>query len=233
MGNITFNYYDLAHLQRFLVNLQVIPDNPLIKSEWNQQIRVSLSLWEDNIKALSLIHNLQTTTPLMKLNSKESRYLFHNYKIRAFWEEAVFLSTGSNTFTPSIWWKKTDDGVTYYLGKSFQIFCTLNLMVIKSPYGNALVSRDHLLILSDLASQRYILKMASILESRKPRPDFPSLESLEVFLDIGDKILEISGNPGYKYIYTLEPECVSMLVKDIPTGTSNGKPFKKLILFGN
>lgn len=63
------------------------------------------------------------------------------------------------------------------------MYATENLICIKTGRGNFLASRDHLLIISDLASQRYLLRLLSIGEKFKPRADFPTLDILNKLLE--------------------------------------------------
>ncbi|AJG39155.1 RNA-dependent RNA polymerase [Wuhan Ant Virus] len=227
-GVLTFHRLELSQIQLHLLNLNLIPTNPVIQTEWKQQHRVSNFLWNLNLKSVHSCSSLPTDNPVVTLTTEEQLYLFSSYKIKSFWEEAVLLS-GSGNYKPKHWWTRVGkkNGVAR-LGRMLFVV-TSNLIAIKSEQGNFLASRDHLLILSDLASQRYLLRLLSVCEIKKQRQDFFTPEQLDYFLQIGDRVLQTSGNAGYKYIYTLEPACVSRLTGDIPVGTPNSLTFRENI----
>ena len=117
----------------------------------------------------------------LTLDSNQKSYLYKSYLIKSFFEEGV-LCTGSDHFDPSNWWTKSDNGIYSAHVSGCHFYASQNLLLIQSEEGNCLLSRDHLLILSDLASQRYLLRLLSELEALKTQPEFLSRELLNSFL---------------------------------------------------
>lgn len=227
-GSVPIHRLDLSHCQRDLLNFIQIKDTTLINTEWKQQLRVSEHLWKINIQGLKSTSDLPTLSKQLNFSQGELNYLYHYYKIKSFWEEAT-LSSGSHSFKPNNWWTKSDSGIIYYDTHNIHIYLTENLILVKSKKGSFLAARDHLLIISDLASQRYLLRFLCIREKMKKRSDFPTLQTLNQLLDNGDLILEKCGNSGYEFIYTLEPLCISYLVGNISIGSENGQSFYQII----
>ena len=227
-GNLIISRLDLSNLQRTLLNLSAITTPTQLLAEWSQQLRLSSTLWDLNIKCVKSCSMLPCASSSISLSQQEKAYLFQHYKVRSFWEEAVLLS-GSSHYKPKYWWKLSSKGYGVARLPNLNIYLSTNLILIQSELGNFLASRDHLLILSDLASQRYLLRLLSICELRKKNLTFLTPSELDTLLDNGDKILEKAGNKAYKYIYTLEPTCISMLTGNIPVGSIQSPTFFSVI----
>ncbi|AYW51543.1 L polymerase RdRp [Lasius neglectus virus 2] len=227
-GPTNVQYFDLCHVQFHLLNSYTPTSNTLTTAEWEQQTRVSQSLWRDQSLALTSICSESFFLPDYQLSEDQSILLKPYYMRKAFFEEGV-LSSGSDSFRPTLWWRK-EKGVSYYRDYNLLIVASKNLTLIVTNNVNVLVSRDHLLILSDLAAQRYILLKYSLLSMMHPKPPFISPGMLIEYLELGDTILHKGGNDAYKIVSNFEPLCLSYLVGDLPVGTRSGKTFKTLII---
>ncbi|UOS86047.1 RdRp [Hymenopteran rhabdo-related virus] len=227
-GDHHVHFLDLAKQQYLLLNHLLIPSSSLTEVEWKQQMNGSTLLWKTSVSALESLGDIQLPVTPPKFQETDLRYLYNHYLVKAFFEEGV-LSSGSKSFKPSLWWKKTEDNVTYCSLAGLLIYITENLCLIKTQEGTTLVSRDHLLIISDLASQRYLLRLLSICEQTNENTSIPDPDYLDKLFYNGDLILYHGGNQSYKLIYGLEPYCASLLVGDLPVGTPQGKTFQQLI----
>ncbi|QMP82144.1 RNA-dependent RNA polymerase [hymenopteran rhabdo-related virus 109] len=227
-GNSYIHFLDLSRHQFGLLNQLLVPHSPLMEMEWKQQLQGASQLWSASIKGLKDLGDLALPEKPPRFSSSDSSYLFTNYLLKCFYEEGV-LSSGSPYHVPNLWWKKNKDQVSYCLLPGFSLFVTANLLLIKSKEGAALLSRDHLLILSDLASQRYLLRLLSVCEKGSCAPSFPAPKYLDSLLENGDLILHKGGNRAYKLIYGLEPYCASLLVGDIPVGHPKAQSFHQII----
>ncbi|UDL13993.1 MAG: RNA dependent RNA polymerase [Xiangshan rhabdo-like virus 3] len=227
-GEPRVDYLNTAHLQYLLLNTLQISDNTLIRAEWEQQLQVAEQGWKLNCAALKKVYAGPLPDALKNLTRTDKEYLYPSYLIKAFFEEAV-LASGSDTYVPQFWWKKNLQGVCEAVVGTSKLFCTKNLWYIQTQDGSALVSRDHLTLFSDLASQRYLLRLLALTEEESPNCSFVSPEVLDQFLLNGDLILRQGGNAAYKIIYGLEPQCLSELVGSIPVGSPTNQDFRTIV----
>ncbi|QWT43296.1 putative large polymerase protein [Alphahymrhavirus distinguendus] len=226
-GSSKVDFIDGARHQFRMLNSLVIPDRGLCNIEFNQQWQVGSRLWDLNIQALKKVDPSLSLPQTIDVQDQVKDLLRVSYKIKCFYEEAV-MSSGSESFIPELWWTKRGS-VTFVKMNSIKIFVTSNLCYVMSAEGTALLSRDHLLIWSDLAAQRYALRLLSVLESAMNETPYLTWDELNFYFDNGDRMLYYGGNEAYKVIYGSEPELISKLVGNIPVGTANGAPFHAMV----
>lgn len=226
-GAANIKRLDLAHAQFYLLNNVKVPSNTLSQAEWQQQFRIAQELNHLNKEVLRSVCPFLKSQKSIPFGEKELAYLFQQYLLRSFYEEGV-MSSGSKHYNPSQWWTKEGNVSHACIGK-LRIFSTSNLTLIRIPIGDFLVSRDHLLILADLASQRYLLRLLSLTCGKELTNDFIPIKLLNEFLINGDLILYYGGNDAYKLVYMLEPLCISLLVGSIPVGWNRGSTFETVI----
>lgn len=224
-------HLNLTAIQDLLLKIDLGDKCPeQIILSWEQQCRVGMKSWSLSTKSISsLIPDISFISEI-SLSIEERNYLLHYYRIRCFYEEIIQLS-GSDTFIPSLFWNSLSGGkigVARYDG--LHLIAGPNLFAVQTPNNSYLVSRDHLLIIADLSSQRYMLRLYSILDSKIPSPSFLSTYDLDTLFDLGDEILKKGGDPAYKLIYGLEPMIVSSLVGNIPVGKAGNPTFHQNIL---
>lgn len=228
-GRSHYHFLEMSRQQYLLLNTLKIPDKPEVQLEFNQQYQVSDLLNRINLEAINSVGHIPLTSPASLIGTQARQYLYTSYLIRCFFEEGV-MTSGSDHRSPCLWWKKSESGVSIAQVDDVFLYVTKNLFLIRSREGSSLVSRDHLTILSDLASQRYLLRLNAILEEHEKVPSFVSPSYLDELLINGDLLLYHGGNRSYKLVYGLEPLCISMLVGSIPVGHSHGLTFHQTII---
>ncbi|WAL01514.1 replication/transcription [Electric ant rhabdovirus] len=228
LGPLKPDYFDVCHIQQYLLNDFEPERSVQVLVEWEQQNRVSRDLWMSETQAIQeLIPNKDLFLDY-KLTPDQLDLLQPYYLRRVLFEELI-LSSGSDNYTPNYWIEKKDN-VSFYSNFHLQIACTKNLCVIKFKELTFLVSRDHLLMLSDLAAQRYLLLRYAFLSTLNSKNHFiPPGMLIEYFIS-GDLVLKHGGNDSYQIVYKTEPLCLSYLIGDIPLGNPQGKTFKTMIL---
>ncbi|QHA33680.1 RdRp [Atrato Rhabdo-like virus 3] len=215
--------------QSFLLNDLGIEPKTLWDEEWARQHTVSKELWRLNVSVLNSTGNTNLSPDAPNYTQEEAALLRRLYTKRCFWEEIVLL-TGSDHADQGLYWTPTHlTGLyTCVIGK-VTMFAGKSIFFVHTSRGNSLLSRDHMVMISDLASQRYILHQAVILDSHLRRGSL-SLDHLQRLIRNGDDMLTFGGNNAFSLIYTLEPSCVSRLTGDIPIGSRDGKTFRQTML---
>nr|UYL95616.1 MAG: RNA-dependent RNA polymerase [Lhasa Rhabd tick virus 1] len=75
-----------------------------------------------------------------------------------------------------------------------------------------LLSRDSLLLLSDLATQRFILKYACLLAEVSHSPVYPAYPTVARFIEIGDNLILQLGNLGFNVLKNVEGLIMGVLL---------------------
>lgn len=217
----TFHHYEL------LQKLQ-IPLLPKDKLEWMKQQEAAREVWRLNIESLHSVGDTGLSPVFPGMDSAKQSKLQGLYARRCFFEEGV-LVTGSEHAQEGHFWKKTGSehvwkadlpGCTMFAGKS--------IFFISTRRGCSLLSRDHLLVFSDLAAQRYILFQAVILDGLLQKQTLTE-DQLNRLLVNGDLMLKQGGNQAYAVVYGLEAACTSRLVGGIRIGSPDGLTYQEKI----
>nr|DBA44337.1 TPA_asm: RdRp [Cotesiavirus rhabdovi] len=222
-GRSRVDFTDLAHILFDLLN-KLAPHAPeLLLCEWKQQLRIAQEVGEVEGHVLKdMFPELLGTEPL-DLSDRDKTSLFQSYLTRSFWEEGV-LSSGSKTFVPRFWWKDAGHGIFHATIGHDHYYVGEEIFVVETPDRCYLTSRDHLLILSDLASERYILE----LTCRTGQDDsIPNWNLIFPLLVNGDLMLKHGGNAAYDAVYSWEPCITARIIGDVPLGCATGKTFKE------
>lgn len=220
--------WDFSRILPQLINEVDIPINPLCFQELKQQATLA-----------TFASTIQWTAICEANPGLGSKYYFYDpstdlesqrlYLTRTFWEEGILVS-GSPTYHPRYWWRQYDRQIAYYRSRYWSFFITPNLFIIVHPSGQVIMaSRDHALIVSDLCSQRYLLKNLCMNASLNQISSVPPWDIVQELLSIHDKMLTLRGNIIYDVIYTLEPLCISKVVGKIPCGEDGVSSFEQII----
>ncbi|UHR49895.1 MAG: RNA-dependent RNA polymerase [Hangzhou rhabdovirus 1] len=226
-GEVEPNRFNLTSVQYDILNAGLFSLTTDQSVQWAQQRRVGKNVNFLNACAVSRTCSEPLRIPA-ELSTRDVEFLTPYYATRVWLEEGVMLS-GSPNSRP-VQWKKNISGVSYHDSPSLSVYITSNLCLIVMQSRTCLVSRDHFLILSDLASQRYIILHTLLLERGYHERSLPGCDFFKSVIENGDMILRESGDPGYNLIKTWEQECQAMLVGDIPVGEPTGKKFEDIIL---
>lgn len=117
------------------------------------------------------------------------------------------------------------------LGDHLIFYATSCTLCVRDTKRNAtwLVSREHLLQLSDTATQRYSTLYTAIVAEIYEDSSVPSFELLTRVFDWGDEILAWNGNDGYKAIKMWEPLLTSYLINFYPDSYVDTQVFQTFI----
>ncbi|APG78710.1 RNA-dependent RNA polymerase [Hubei rhabdo-like virus 1] len=225
-GEGTITSLDFSRIQHDILNAFHYELTPEQEVSWQQQLRIGNLLDTANLSSLSGVMALTPETA-HEPNPSERAHLKKSYSTRTFLENGVMMS-GSPSQGPLGIWEKTRTGVSFAKTEQMSIYVTENLCLIETQNSRCLGSRDHLLILSDLAAQRYIIRLLMILEAESPERPLPSLTTLDKILINGDLMLKRAGDAGYSVIKTFEAETQCHLVGDIPVGETSGQTYKEV-----
>lgn len=217
----SFHHYEL------LQQLEV----PLLAKDlvdWKRQQEAAAEVWRLNIESINSVGSMGLPSELPNISPQHQTFLQELYARRCFFEEAV-LVTGSDFAKEARYWTKVEHenlwtaefpGYTLYAGKS--------VFFITSRKGSSLLSRDHLLVFSDLAAQRYILFQAVIMDGLLGKQTILE-DQLNRLLVNGDQMLLKGGNSAYAVIYGLEASCTARLVGSIKIGSEEGQTYLEKI----
>lgn len=217
----SFHHYELLNDFKPPITMQ-------LESAWSRQQEVARAMWEINI---NVVHETgQTNLPVKfpSYSAEHKKLLLEAYSRRCFFEAGV-LATGSEHSLQTPQWKKTKcehlwtaelPGYRFYAGK--------NIFLICSKKGVSLLSRDHLVVFSDLAAERYLLLETLITEEMLGKTTIP-VSTYTDLLRNGDLILQKGGNEAYSVVYGLEAACSSRLVGDIKIGSPTGLTYREKV----
>lgn len=121
--------------------------------------------------------------------------------------------TSSKSVEVGSWWKRSGELITWST-PGVKCVAGPNLFVVQASEMCALVSRDHLTLLSDLSSPRFSIKLQAKLNDSLGFLDYRTTEELEIFIKNGECMLSLAGNDAYDLVYTLEPSCITRLAGD-------------------
>lgn len=92
-----------------------------------------------------------------------------------------------------------------------------DLVIIKKTNLNPVIfGREVLLMMSDLAQERYFVEVATIVASRFGLLNYPSLDLIRSVFNWGDNLLLDLGNEGYSIISVLEPITLYQMMRKKP-----------------
>lgn len=217
----TFHHHEL--LQSLNIPLQ-----PVDRVEWTKQQSAAREVWRLNVESINSVDDTGLASQFPEMTYAQQLKLQELYARRCFFEEGV-LVTGSEHAEDGHFWKKTGSehvwkadlpGCTLFAGKS--------IFFVSTRRGCSLLSRDHLLVFSDLTAQRYILFQAVILDGLLGKQSLTE-DQLNRLLMNGDLMLKQGGNQAYAVVYGLEAACTSRLVGDIKIGSAEGLTYQEKI----
>ncbi|QIS62334.1 RNA-dependent RNA polymerase [Primus virus] len=213
--------FDSAYHQNEILRNLTIKMHRVDERGWHLQEKVAKDMWTLNVRALEEMGPTGLPSHMPDLLNHERNLLYRWYSLRSFFEEGVLISGGAPP-TEAKYWTKIPGTLMWESAQAeFHFVVGKRLFFILSPRGVSLLSRDHLVVLSDVIAQRYILHQSNILDLKLGKTTFRS-GFLEKLFRNGDEILEKGGNEAYKVIYGLEAACTSRLVGDIKLGSPSG-----------
>lgn len=225
IGNL--KNFDLSGIQKYLLSQFEVSHNELELLEFKQALIISERLFE--IQVTDLINYLGLDTSKIPLTLlTENKKLKQLYMRKAFFEEAVIM-TSSCSMESGSWWRRKGAKLVYFQSPGATFVASQNLFLINLNNESTLVSRDHLTLLSDLAAQRCNIYLQTLITNYEGYPDYPTLIEMEQMIDIGDSILERCGNEAYKLIYTLESSCVSRLAGNFEGGLWENSTYRETV----
>ncbi|UHK03110.1 MAG: RNA-dependent RNA polymerase [Sanya conocephalus maculatus rhabdovirus 1] len=104
-------------------------------------------------------------------------------------------------------------GYVCQLNKKLHLWATRDQVVVKRGLSVHVGDRSHLLMLSDVISQRFICLLSAHLAQLNGLSSYPSPNTLRQVFSWGDTILQQVGNQGYQYISSWESLCVAALLR--------------------
>lgn len=213
--------FDSAFHQNEVLRNMKVQMHKVDARDWRLQERVAREMWRLNVQALHEMGPTGLPLEMPSFTSQERNLLYRCYTLRSFFEEGVLISGGAPPSEAKYWAKIPGTTMWESAQSEFHFIVGKRLFFILSPRGVSLLSRDHLVVLSDIVAQRYILHMSNILDLKLGKTTFhPGF--LEKLFRNGDEILEKGGNDAYKVIYGLEAACTARLVGDIKLGSPSG-----------
>lgn len=230
-------YYQSPRIQGFdssyhhyeLLNEFLPPLSQKQRREWQQQQDIAREMWKINVTVINQTGHSGLPPILPTLSPSFIKLLQDHYARRCFFEEAV-LVTGSDNAKGQYHWKALDDtGLWTASLPGYKFIAGKSIFVIITQKGVSLLSRDHLLVFSDLCAERYILMLTCGTSQNIQRRSLP-LDTLLKLLHNGDKMLQKGGNEAYAVIYGLEASCSSRLVGDIKVGVPTGETYSQKVL---
>lgn len=222
------NCFEMSKFQQFLLNDLDPKRSMLDELEFFQSIKIAKSIYNMQVRTtLNHLHVPCSDPNILNLTSHP--LIMKSYMIKAFFEEAVIMSSYKSVGSGS-WWKRPARDLIQYRAPGLDIIVGKNLMVAISGNLCALVSRDHLTILSDLAAQRHNIYVQAVLNENLGYDQYPSPDEVETIILNGDKMLSRAGNDAYKLIYGLESSCNSRFIGDFEGGDWSGSKFRGQLL---
>lgn len=222
------NGFDSSYHQNEIFTTLKAPPHQIDLHDLSMQGGVGEELWSLNFKIIHQVGPTGLPEQIPALSQADKRELQDRYILRCFLEEGVLASGGPNMKVGKYWTPTSHEGLWEASPPGFQLYAGKRLFVVISSRGVSLLSRDHLVVLSDLAAQRHILSLANKLDLLLGKTTFPE-GFLAKFFQNGDMILQKGGNEAYKVIYMLEASCSSRLVGDIKLGSPSGKTYHEKV----
>lgn len=197
--------------------------------DWKKQQDVAAEMWRINLSVIQNTGNCNLPLQFPAFDPAHQDLLLKYYSRRCFFEEAV-LVTGSDHAEDMEHWKKLP-GTSLWSAvlPGYRFIAGKSIFIIITNKGISLLSRDHLLVFSDLCAERYILLLTCIKSEQLSKRSI-SVPTLLSLLQNGDQILRDGGNEAYAIIYGLEASCSSRLVGDIKVGSADGETYRQKIL---
>lgn len=165
----------------------------------------------NNLNAQSASLSLQTI-PLEFAADKE-KVCEGIFEMRMILQEGILISGTPNPhINTTLQWETLRDGLWATRAiPGFIIYVTGNLSIIYHKSNLYMGTRDHLLCLHDIITQRGTALLAALLAHNLRDPTYPAFESLMNMFVWGDSILEEEGNQGYNLLGQWESLCVGVL----------------------
>ncbi|AJG39120.1 RNA-dependent RNA polymerase [Sanxia Water Strider Virus 5] len=147
------------------------------------------------------------------------------YNLRCFLEQGVCLSAKPLKFSREdsikewTFWSPVDEENRLWAGSlstgsSFlQIIIGRNVCYLNYNGIDYISSRNHLLMLSDVISQRLLCYISCIWAQNLNKTNYPTPETLTRVFEYGDNLLEKFGNSGYKSMALWESLLIGHLLK--------------------